>query len=308
MASRENRFRDHPRIRGEHLAVDVDGAGFGGSSPHTRGARPHPAGRRRQARIIPAYAGSTGTRPTQPSPTPDHPRIRGEHLQEGDETFPGGGSSPHTRGARERVSLMETLSRIIPAYAGSTGSCRPTRPSQEDHPRIRGEHCTFHASNALACGSSPHTRGARRPSGRRHGHRGSSPHTRGAQDTAIIDQRSARIIPAYAGSTHCPMSGPTEDRDHPRIRGEHDVRPGDLVCLVGSSPHTRGALQSRGAFPLAVRIIPAYAGSTARRAAGGRARSDHPRIRGEHGERRAGDRAHAGSSPHTRGALDFRPA
>ena len=50
---------DHPRIRGEHLAVARSAAASPGSSPHTRGAHwvGHPDGG--GAGIIPAYAGST---------------------------------------------------------------------------------------------------------------------------------------------------------------------------------------------------------------------------------------------------------
>ena len=61
-------------------------------------------------------------------------------------------------------------------------------------------------------------------------------------------------------------------------------------------------------FKTKLRIIPAYAGSTA----GGFPRSsaiqDHPRIRGEHRRRHRLRRHCGGSSPHTRGALvTFRP-
>ena len=52
---------DHPRIRGEHHDVGRERRGAGGSSPHTRGAHGDAAGRRHRFRIIPAYAGSTGT-------------------------------------------------------------------------------------------------------------------------------------------------------------------------------------------------------------------------------------------------------
>ena len=51
------------------------------------------------------------------------------------------------------------------------------------------------------------------------------------------------------------------------------------------------------------RIIPAYAGSTRTRPSRARKISDHPRIRGEHGTNTAADYAAPGSSPHTRGAL-----
>ena len=49
-------------------------------------------------------------------------------------------------------------------------------------------------------------------------------------------------------------------------------------------------------------IIPAYAGSTSLNASLGIAKTDHPRIRGEHSVPLAPPRAFPGSSPHTRGA------
>ena len=71
--------RDHPRIRGEHLARGRRDGLVRGSSPHTRGA-------------------PTATRSCTAS-VRDHPRIRGEHhhLVGADDVRPG--SSPHTRGA-----------------------------------------------------------------------------------------------------------------------------------------------------------------------------------------------------------------
>ena len=71
---------------------------------------------------------------------PDHPRIRGEHVWldvEWPKTF---GSSPHTRGAQACIQERQNHRRIIPAYAGSTATCRVWRPRFGDHPRIRGEH------------------------------------------------------------------------------------------------------------------------------------------------------------------------
>ena len=118
-------------------------AAFGevlGSSPHTRGAPHDGTGMLVALRIIPAYAGSTTPLRSRSRRPPDHPRIRGEH---------GGGvhwyrrpvgSSPHTRGARPRASVLSVELRIIPAYAGSTlWRCRGAGFAW-DHPRIRGEH------------------------------------------------------------------------------------------------------------------------------------------------------------------------
>ena len=131
---------------------------------------------------------------------------------------------------------------------------------------------------------------------------GSSPHTRGARRLRHGDRTRARIIPAYAGSTFVVSSAALRSMDHPRIRGEHREL-GELGRhFVGSSPHTRGARLSRRAGRRRYRIIPAYAGSTEANSLDGQTMADHPRIRGEHAERRGSALDFEGSSPHTRGA------
>ena len=116
--------RDHPRIRGEHILMTPPSTGLSGSSPHTRGAQGLGEICDNLIRIIPAYAGSTGWPKHHIQPHPDHPRIRGEHGVAGRLGPGGGGSSPHTRGARRRRLPSLSRRRIIPAYAGST---RPRR-------------------------------------------------------------------------------------------------------------------------------------------------------------------------------------
>ena len=176
------------------------GAG-GGSSPHTRGARVSLGAFPLAVRIIPAYAGSTSRPGTSAGGPSDHPRIRGEHHSAWSEERIGGGSSPHTRGARAGQRRERRPGRIIPAYAGSTPLAPAVRRPVDHHPRIRGEHSRSAAISVWAVGSSPHTRGA--------------PRRRPAR------LRRPGIIPAYAGSTcHRPLASPTS-RDHPRIRGEH---------------------------------------------------------------------------------------
>ena len=111
------------------------------------------------------------------------------------------------------------------------------------------------------------------------------------------------IIPAYAGSTGSGRRRRPSYADHPRIRGEHfrAFRPDRPEN--GSSPHTRGARLLPGRSPGILRIIPAYAGSTATWRRTGRLRRDHPRIRGEHPLEIDSLSTEKGSSPHTRGAL-----
>ena len=132
---------------------------------------------------------------------------------------------------------------------------------------------------------------------------GSSPHTRGAPHPARRDRRRHRIIPAYAGMIRRFLGGPARGPDHPRIRGEHAKSFQEGVDGLGSSPHTRGALSLLRHWLRQRRIIPAYAGSTARPGPSARPRRDHPRIRGEHGRRPPPYAPPPGSSPHTRGAL-----
>ena len=192
------------------------------------------------------------------------------------------GSSPHTRGARASHDAAMASSWIIPAYAGSTNTDPAPTPAAGDHPRIRGEHGSGRRCRPGGVGSSPHTRGAPKRPGRL--------------------TRPGGIIPAYAGSTPARVSRRSGSPDHPRIRGEHAPARSRAAGMVGSSPHTRGARLDSLRVEDAVRIIPAYAGSTGEFGGGVHGCEDHPRIRGEH-ERVSDVRgARAGSSPHTRGA------
>ena len=126
--------------------------------------------------------------------------------------------------------------------------------------------------------------------------------TRGARDMAEASASGLEIIPAYAGNTT--SSRPTGYRcsDHPRIRGEHAAWFVTSDGYRGSSPHTRGAHPRHYGRTNKPRIIPAYAGSTSRRAPPSGLSSDHPRIRGEHPFNYIGNFSVSGSSPHTRGA------
>ena len=273
---------DHPRIRGEH--VD-DGHRRGqprGSSPHTRGARSGRVCGRGRPGIIPAYAGSTAHREGGGPGRGDHPRIRGEHERRIHFWEFGVGSSPHTRGARPGRRRRGQGARIIPAYAGSTAPRRTGRFGCTDHPRIRGEHPLERHAVAVDQGSSPHTRGAQSPS--------------------ALAGACGGIIPAYAGSTLSNTVSCRHLRDHPRIRGEHQTSSIRRKALVGSSPHTRGALDAPSPLRSGLGIIPAYAGSTGGRDVVVAVTADHPRIRGEHKDFGMPIRRFAGSSPHTRGA------
>ena len=191
---------------------------------------------------------------------------------------------------------------IIPAYAGSTDLSVVYGSLDTDHPRVCGEHDTIFEEYGVTTGSSPRMRGAR-PLWRRRQGRG-------------------RIIPAYAGSTTAGPWTPGDDKDHPRVCGEHPLSRQDAGMWAGSSPRMRGAhlvgpgdLERHRIIPAYAgstqhhsrlsghhRIIPAYAGSTRRRWGSSPSIRDHPRVCGEHLGFGQDLTTAAGSSPRMRGA------
>ncbi len=130
-----------------------------GSSPRTRGTHGHAYGFGQAVRIIPAYAGNTTTRLATPARRPDHPRVRGEHIDRLDGEPIGAGSSPRTRGTHEGSGGRLATRRIIPAYAGNTCAAIAAGARPTDHPRVRGEHDEHAHGLDGEAGSSPRTRG-----------------------------------------------------------------------------------------------------------------------------------------------------
>ena len=153
---------------------------------------------------------------------------------------------------------------------------------------------------------------------------GSSPRARGAHRHRRARRLPPGIIPACAGSTPAPQASADGCRDHPRVRGEHNLRRRCRVPHTGSSPRARGALaagelpaDASGIIPACagstelgrrrrglMGIIPACAGSTGPGAVLWRWFRDHPRVRGEHYIPQIDPEQDTGSSPRARGALD----
>ena len=258
----EHARTDHPRSRGEHNWKRFLATLGAGSSPLTRGAPGVVTRRPAPGRIIPAHAGSTVLVHLIRQLGRDHPRSRGEHSIDTADARAHAGSSPLTRGAPSSFTSSDNSAGIIPAHAGSTASTPPTLAPTPDHPRSRGEHIVVEGHASVPPGSSPLTRGAPGPERHRVG--------------------SVGIIPAHAGSTCAPRPTSRRSQDHPRSRGEHQLRSQPMVRTRGSSPLTRGALprpHPRG-------------GPT----------QDHPRSRGEHHPGVRYRPEVEGSSPLTRGA------
>ena len=193
------------------------------------------------------------------------------------------GSSPRLRGTRNGSKGSGRKRRIIPASAGNTlSTCKSVRMSP-DHPRVCGEHIVSQPTCSLI--------------------NGSSPRLRGTPLIAWFNAGSSRIIPASAGNTIKFIVRPSSVTDHPRVCGEH-TRNFRLCCNInGSSPRLRGTLKNNRLKTGIERIIPASAGNTRRRAVSSAARTDHPRVCGEHLCYQLVEHNDGGSSPRLRGTL-----
>ena len=239
--------------------------GFGrwaGSSPLARGTPTKPTKGLRKSGLIPARAGNTCVVVGFGLRSGAHPRSRGEHALQVQDSFWRSGSSPLARGTPAAGERGDTTSGLIPARAGNTENTSTNFINTGAHPRSRGEHAgTFHLPNSKP-GSSPLARGTRAQEGGRGGGGG--------------------LIPARAGNTFRAVCSCCGSGAHPRSRGEHLLGRGDSERSWGSSPLARGTPCASIFVERMPGLIPARAGNTY---ASTRERSNawaHPRSRGEH--------------------------
>ena len=205
------------------------------------------------------------------------------------------------RGTQIRADQFRVHRRIIPAYAGNTGTVRMACCLSRDHPRVCGEHFPRKRGGLLGVGSSPRMRGTPGPRLERlHAH---------------------RIIPAYAGNTSQSVSQKHSEQDHPRVCGghsfsrlalwffqdhprvcgEHEEPVQRIPAERGSSPRMRGTRPGCMSSLLVNGIIPAYAGNTKGNFFIDALQEDHPRVCGEHYRSDGEECTELGSSPRMRG-------
>ncbi len=149
----------HPRRRGEHRKFSNTTSAGRGSSPQARGTPSAPSTKDTPSRFIPAGAGNTFRSAVAASPSPVHPRRRGEHSGIEISLLAAGGSSPQARGTRPGGCPACSCRRFIPAGAGNTDPECSGRRLRTVHPRRRGEHFSARAKGWGNSGSSPQARG-----------------------------------------------------------------------------------------------------------------------------------------------------
>ena len=191
----------------------------------------------------------------------DHPRMRGEDLGNAVELSNPHGSPPHARGRRRTARGTTISSRITPACAGKTAKEPGFAAIMRDHPRMRGEDKTFEQIGPAQ--------------------KGSPPHARGRLGCCVPQSARSRITPACAGKTLRTICNPCTHR--------------------GSPPHARGRRLTMVLANVNDGITPACAGKTPKQHAPSNLSWDHPRMRGEDGERILTSQASTGSPPHARG-------
>ena len=212
--------RAHPRSRGENTNVDPIKYGLLGSSPLTRGKQP-PARRHRVPRgLIPTHAGKTRPARNQPGHAWAHPRSRGENrtvtlYARGDL-----GSSPLTRGKRLSEPGARHLQGLIPTHAGKTRGPTSYPFPGWAHPRSRGENMGSLFLQRHMVGSSPLTRGKRKP-------------------RAPLLHRDG-LIPTHAGKMTGTWPPPCPSPAHPHSRRENAPHGSRKIVCPGSSPLMRG--------------------------------------------------------------------
>ena len=126
---------------------------------------------------------------------------------------------------------------------------------------------------------------------------------RGTPAIGFAADRTAGIIPAYAGNTQEWRRADAPLRDHPRVCGEHPPPLAVPKNAMGSSPRMRGTRACCGMFRSLTGIIPAYAGNTFIADLMHAGHGDHPRVCGEHFRYVGYCDMPAGSSPRMRGTL-----
>ena len=114
------------------------------------------------------------------------------------------------------------------------------------------------------------------------GKKGSPPHARGIPTKEEPEKVATGITPACAGNTKGNQQLKSQERDHPRMRGEY-CDPTGIICKCwGSPPHARGIPCAFVQFDFKAGITPACAGNTKFQINIFHHSWDHPRMRGEY--------------------------
>ncbi len=188
--------------------------------------------------------------------------MRGDHSRSRKFGLCWPGPPPRARGPLGVGGSEGQHLGTTPACAGTTRPGPRRGPEPWDHPRVRGDH--FNPP---------------RPATRR---RGPPPRAREPPDGHPPDDRPGGTTPACAGTTWRRGRRHTEQRDHPRVRGDHSPPSAASRASAGPPPRARGPQGPRPPAHVRAGTTPACAGTTPASGRHRAGRRDHPRVRGDH--------------------------
>ena len=154
--------RDHPRVCGEKLALNVIPNSIKGSPPRVRGKDASKALGEAGGGITPACAGKRGWTMVPESTSRDHPRVCGEKSPLSKESVLEWGSPPRVRGKVFNKLANGEPARITPACAGKSRTAGRGRRHYRDHPRVCGDKSIPGHPHPSRMGSPPRVRGKER--------------------------------------------------------------------------------------------------------------------------------------------------
>ena len=185
------------------------------------------------------------------------------------------------RGKHGLRTLLKTLVRNIPAYAGKTSKNNEDGKGLTEHPRVCGENNSRHFTQHIQVGTSPRMRGKPKE--------------------VIPVVRPPRNIPAYAGKTAACRLVPIAPAEHPRVCGENFRPVEGEKSAKGTSPRMRGKHPNMTSPLEAFGNIPAYAGKTMQHKIFCPPNWEHPRVCGENRITCSWYTKQPGTSPRMRG-------
>ena len=279
--------REHPRVRGDHgIGCSMILSRFG-TPPRARGS---PGRIRRDDAAggnTPACAGITAHGAGHATRPGEHPRVRGDHPRTRLRTAPTSGTPPRARGSLDPDDPDRRPGGNTPACAGITRLIQPTAHLFEEHPRVRGDHHVEAYARFIE--------------------EGTPPRARGSQPGLLVDPAGYGNTPACAGITTRTPCASRRAREHPRVRGDHAPAAAGSPQEGGTPPRARGSLRLRGTTDPRVGNTPACAGITLPASQRSTVGSEHPRVRGDHGDSGRNIIRGRGTPPRARGSHVQRP-
>ena len=254
---------EDPRVCGEDEIRLRPSSARMGRPPRVRGGLTADGAAFMGDRKTPACAGRTTSFGQLLDARQEDPRVCGEDSSPRVLVCAHVGRPPRVRGGRHVAQHRRPRHGKTPACAGRTAPVSASQRANSEDPRVCGEDRRTDSYESAASGRPPRVRGGRAPG-----------------DQAA---RAAGKTPACAGRTGSARTPATPLAEDPRVCGEDQREPDQIVVGEGRPPRVRGGLSGQRP-PLGLsRKTPACAGRTWLTVRRSTCRREDPRVCGEDG-------------------------